>query len=253
VNKETFYGKADLHIHSEASDGLNTIPEILDYVEHNTDLDLIAITDHDLMDGAYQARELAARGHYRFEVVMGVEITTLEGHLLALFVERPIRMLQSLDKTIRLIHQQGGLAIVSHPMSYLTRSIGRNGLLRVAQSKDPEVYFDAIEAFNPCLAGQVAHERAWALNREVLHLPEFGGSDAHVLRMIGQAYTLFPGRTAADFRRALEAQATQVGGEPMDWQAHRGLVDIAGAQLWQSLVVLPSRHIRRAIDTVLRA
>ena len=46
------HSKADLHIHSTYSDGLDSIPQILDYVEQQTDLDLIAIADHDDVRGA---------------------------------------------------------------------------------------------------------------------------------------------------------------------------------------------------------
>ena len=88
------YGKADLHIHSTYSDGIDSIPKILDFVEHQTDLDIIAIADHDDVRGAHEARELAARRNYRVQVIMGTEITTRQGHLLALFVERDFPMLK---------------------------------------------------------------------------------------------------------------------------------------------------------------
>ncbi|MFH1487029.1 MAG: PHP domain-containing protein, partial [Chloroflexota bacterium] len=78
------WGQADTHIHSSFSDGMADIPEILHFVEHETDLDVIAITDHDEIAGSHLARELATRGKYRFEVVVGMEITTLDGHLVGL-------------------------------------------------------------------------------------------------------------------------------------------------------------------------
>ena len=80
------YGVADIHIHSSASDGMADIPRILDYAEQKTNLAVIAITDHDEFEGSYQAGELVAKGNYSFEVVLGMEVTTLEGHLLALFL-----------------------------------------------------------------------------------------------------------------------------------------------------------------------
>ena len=52
----------------------------------------------------------------RFEVVVGEEITTRGGHLLALFIEEPVRPLRSLRSTIAEIHDQGGLAIPAHPL-----------------------------------------------------------------------------------------------------------------------------------------
>ena len=43
-------GRADLHIHTLASDGTSGVVEILDYVERETGLDVIAITDHERID-----------------------------------------------------------------------------------------------------------------------------------------------------------------------------------------------------------
>src|SRR5512145_457311 len=96
-----FMGKADLHIHSEWSDGLPSIRDILEHVEYQTDLDLIAITDHDMIEGAFEAREIAAQKRYRFDVIVGMEITTLEGHLLAYDLEKSLRMMKPLDWTIK--------------------------------------------------------------------------------------------------------------------------------------------------------
>src|SRR5436189_2300642 len=63
------HSKADLHLHSTYSDGIDSIPKILEFVEHQTDLDVIAIADHDDVRGAHEARELAARRNYRVQIV----------------------------------------------------------------------------------------------------------------------------------------------------------------------------------------
>ena len=83
-------GTADLHIHTRHGDGMATVAEILDHVERATDIDIIAITEHDTPRPALEARELHARGTYRFNLIPGIEVTTLDGHLLALFVDEPI-------------------------------------------------------------------------------------------------------------------------------------------------------------------
>src|SRR3977135_2881542 len=67
-------GKADLHIHTSLGDGIASVQQIFDFVENYTDLDIIAITDHDDVRGAMQALELAEKGHYRFKVIPGNEI-----------------------------------------------------------------------------------------------------------------------------------------------------------------------------------
>src|SRR5437588_9023086 len=94
------FGKADLHIHTSLGDGIASVQQIFDFVENYTDLDIIAITDHDDVRGAMQALELAEKGHYRFKVIPGNEITTRQGHLLALFVTREFPMLRSLESTM---------------------------------------------------------------------------------------------------------------------------------------------------------
>jgi len=79
-------GSADLHIHTALGDGMAEIPEVLAHVEEQTDLSVIAITEHDELDTAQRAREAWSRGRYRFELVPGEEVTTLEGHVLALYI-----------------------------------------------------------------------------------------------------------------------------------------------------------------------
>ena len=249
MERETALGKADVHIHSGAGDGVASIADILEYVEHKTDLDLIAITDHDLLDGALEARELAARKEYRFEILAGMEITTLEGHLLAYDLERPVRMLLPLSRTIQLIREQGGFCVVPHPMSWLTRSIGYRGLRRILEDGSDRSSVAGLEVLNPTLAGRVIRDRVQALNRERWHLAELGGSDAHSLEFIGSGHTLFPGSSAEDFRLALEQRTTQGEGRFLDLKDHRRLMSIAGEQMLKSLVIMPSQHVRRAIDS----
>jgi len=250
METDTGLGKADLHIHSRAGDGVASVFEIVEYVEHKTDLDLIAITDHDLIEGAMEARELVGTHNYRFEFIVGIEITTLEGHLLAYDLERPIRMLLPLARTIQLVHEQGGFCIVPHPTSWLTRSIGYHGLCRIMEDERQDVTFEGLEIINPTLAGRVIYEKVLTMNREQWHLPEVGGSDAHSLDFIGSGYTLFAGDSATDLRRALNENATQAGGRFLGLEDHRRLMSIAGEQMLRSLVIMPSQHVRRAIDSL---
>ena len=117
-------GKADLHVHTALGDGMASPREILEYVETHTDLDVIAITDHDSLRGAWETRELWAQGSYRFQVVMGMEVTALEGHLLALFIEEPLPSLRPAEEIIAAIHRQGGLCIVPTPLAGLPAAWG---------------------------------------------------------------------------------------------------------------------------------
>jgi predicted metal-dependent phosphoesterase TrpH len=236
-------GRADLHIHSAVGDGLATVAQILDYVEHRTELDLIAITDHDEVRGALQARELAAAGSRRFEVIVGTEITTRQGHLLAYDVDRRYPMLRSLRDSIAAVHDDGGFVVVPHPLSFLTTSAGRIALCRAVDCADARQRPDAIELFNPSLAGRVRHRRAIELNRR-LGLAESGGSDAHHLELVGTAWTTFPGRTAGEFRAAIAARATAAAGGFWTLGDHmHGLAE----QQWRSMVLAPSQKLLRAV------
>src|SRR5579859_5398482 len=114
-------GRADLHMHSTYSDGIATIEQILHHTQYNTDLAVIALTDHDVIEGALRARDLWAKGNYRFDFVVGEEVSTQSGHLLALFIEKRIPPRLSMEESIDLIHAQGGLAVVAHPLNQIFR------------------------------------------------------------------------------------------------------------------------------------
>jgi len=245
-------GKADIHIHTTHSDGMASVQQVFDFAENETDLDLIAITDHDMFDGADDARNLAARRNYRFQVLTGMEVTTIEGHLLVLGIDKPVRSLQGLANTIAQVHEQGGVVIAPHPMSWMIRSIGRNGLMRIHKTPDDLIYFDGFEALNPSLAGRVVAKQARELNARVLQLAETAGSDSHVLPTIGSAATVYPGVTADDLLRALKEKKTTIEGHYWTAEEMKYLARIGPAQMWQSLVKLPTKHIRRAGKFVIR-
>lgn len=202
-----FVGEADLHLHTRVSDGFATVEQLLEYVEHSTDLDVIAITDHEDAAGGLRAAEFAARRDYRFEVVVGAEVTTLQGHLLALYIDSAPKSFRGIECTLDEIHRQGGVAVVPHPMSWLTRSISRRTIDRLYARRRAGTWFDAIELGNPSPAGKQTAQRARALNRR-WGLPATGGSDAHHLLHAGTGWTEFEGTTAADLRRALARGTT---------------------------------------------
>jgi predicted metal-dependent phosphoesterase TrpH len=201
-------GKADLHIHTRVSDGLASIEQVLAYVEHRTDLDVIAVTDHEDVSGGLRARELAAKRGYRFEVVPGAEVTTLQGHVLAWFIEQNPRSFRRVESTLEMIHAQGGLAAVPHPLSWLTRSVSARTLDRLRSRHEAGIWFDAIELANPSPAGIRTRRKAVAGN-EYWRLPAVGSSDAHHLPHVGAGWTEFEGRTAEDLRLALAAGTTE--------------------------------------------
>ena len=136
-------GRADLQLHSDLGDGLASPEEILSSAE-TAGLDLIALTDHDDIRGSFILRDLAAKRGSRIEVIPGIEVTTRSGHLLALFVEDEIPMFRPLGETVSAIHRGGGLAIVPHPLSYLTFSVGERAL-RALAAQDDASFVDGVE------------------------------------------------------------------------------------------------------------
>lgn len=232
-------GTADLHVHTALGDGLAEIPEILPYVEEETDLSVIAITEHDELEAALAAREAWARGRYRFEVVLGEEVTTIEGHLLALFIEEPVPGLKPLAPTLEAVRRQGGLCIIPHPMSWLTRSIGQRTIERILRESRDDISFDGMEA-SGSPAARVSVNKARRLNRERFHLAEVGGSDAHFLQAIGASYTTFEGSTAEDLRRAILARTTSavIGHYPSLRQI--GLRQVVRQQ-WRGMMATPRK------------
>ncbi len=231
-------GKADLHMHTSFSDGMASPRQILEYVEAETDLDVIAITDHDDLRGAMETRESCARGRYRFQVVPGMEVTAIEGHVIALFVEEPLPSLRPVEEVLVAVHRQGGLAIAAHPLSWLTRSLGKRTLDRIAASKREGVYLDGLETANQSPGAWLRLKRVAALNRERYHLAQVGASDAHFLKSIASACTVFPGHSAEDLRRSiLERTCRGINGR------HPSLLEIGPGQLlrqaWRGILVTP--------------
>jgi predicted metal-dependent phosphoesterase TrpH len=174
-------------------------------------LDVIAITDHDVIEGSLRARDLWARGQYRFDFVVGEEVSTKEGHMLALFIEKRIPPHLSIERSIDLVHEQGGLAIVAHPLNRIFRhSCQREVLDRISASKD--VWLDGIETWNASFCGIYANRLAMSANRSIYGWPELGNSDAHTLNAIGRGCTWFEGSSALDVRASIEAGLTAPGG-----------------------------------------
>jgi predicted metal-dependent phosphoesterase TrpH len=233
-------GKADLHVHTSLGDGMAEIPALLDYVQEHTDLSVLAVTEHDDLRPAMQARERWAQADYRFELLVGCEVTTLEGHILALYVEAPVPSLQPIAPTLETIHRLGGLAIAPHPLSWLTRSVGRRTFERLLREGNDGVYFDGIETASGSPAARVSQRRARELNAAALHVADVGGSDAHFLEAIGCAHTLFEGKTAEELRTAILARATTTGEAPYPSLRTLGLRNVAHQQ-WRGIMATPRK------------
>ncbi len=225
-------GHADLHIHTVASDGVADVVAILEHVVARAELDVIAITDHERIDAAVAGRAIARDRGLPVEVIVGEEVTTLGGHLLALFIERRIRPYRSLGRTIADVHEAGGLAIPAHPLVPYPLCAQGFVLRRLLDDPDDAVRPDALETFNPTALGRPWHDRVvrFADDHGLAHI---GNSDAHALAAIGQGWTTFPGRTADDLRAAILTGETEHGGS---FHGAAGQVGVFGQQLRKRVV-----------------
>src|SRR5437773_5027911 len=200
-------GRADLHLHTTASDGWPAPHQLVDYARA-TRLDVIAVTDTETIEGALRAADYAA-GFSKLHVVIGEEVSSRDGHIVALYVERRIRPGMSAAATVHAIHEQDGLAVAVHPF-WRTQRRARGGVVHGVGWLAAELDFDAIEVENATPGFYVFNQLARRLNMG-LGSAELGGSDAHILDAIGRAYTEFPGKTPKALRAAIEAGTTVAG------------------------------------------
>jgi len=206
-------GLADVHLHTTASDGMMSPAMLLNYVSVHTRLDLVAITDHNTLDGYLRAREFHDRREndhlHAIELIPGIEISSRDGHILGLNVTRVIPRRLSAAETVAAIHEDGGLAFAPHPFAWLPglRDFAGVGGLFL------QVPFDAVETRNSTPSELINNPWvAWRNRRRQPPLAEYGGSDSHFLWAIGRTWTEYEGRGWAGFARSVRARRTRAGG-----------------------------------------
>jgi predicted metal-dependent phosphoesterase TrpH len=200
-------GFSDLHIHSINSyDGTASISAILKYASANAELNVVAITDHDTMSGVSEAVELAPK--YNLEVIPGMEVSSRDGHVLCLFINRPIPAGLSLLETVMRVGDQNGLCIAAHPMAKAVNSLRFETIRETLTHADAAKILVGIEAFNGGLVYTRGNESVEYESRK-LPLAQVGDSDAHILRMIGQGSSYFEGTTAQELKTALLNRTTK--------------------------------------------
>jgi predicted metal-dependent phosphoesterase TrpH len=194
----------DLHCHSSSSFDSLSRPADIVRVAAARGLTHLAITDHERIDGALRAREVADQsgGDQRLAIIVGEEIRSTDGDVIGLFLTHPIRPGLSGPDTIAAIHQQGGLAGIPHPFDRF-RFSGLSGASRERLDLLVESA-DYIEAFNARVPYPAANIRAAELSKE-RGVAGVAASDAHTLMEVGVAYTRVEGplHTAAQLRAAL--------------------------------------------------
>jgi predicted metal-dependent phosphoesterase TrpH len=173
----------DLHCHTRASFDCLSAPAAVVKAAAERGLTHLAITDHDRIDGALEARELAPAG---LTVLVGEEVKTRDGDLICVFLSEAIPPELSAAEAIAAAREQGALVGIPHPFDRL-----RGSLLREAGLEALGAEVDWVETHNARLVGR-GNERAATYARE--HgLPGVAVSDAHSILEIGVAYTALDG------------------------------------------------------------
>ena len=199
------WGKADLHLHTTYSDGYFSPPKTIDIIAGNSSLDVIAITDHDTAEGAFVAQDYARRHYPRLEVIIGQEVTTGEGDVVGLFLNKTLPKYPTALEAIEAIHTQGGLAVAVHPFFW-------GWEMESVKTAILHLPFDAVEVRHGCPLSIPFNVITSLVNRWGQRLPALGGSDSHIPYTAGQAFTWFPGHTDSDLRRAIETNTVRPGG-----------------------------------------
>ena len=174
----------DLHCHTSASFDSLAKPEAVVAAAVRRGLTHLAITDHDRIEGALRARDAAPDG---LVVIVGEEVKTADGDLIALFLERAIAPGRSARDTIAEVREQGGLVGIPHPFDRF-----RGSMLKDPKLETIGALVDWVEAYNARIVGGNGNDRAAAFARE-LGLPGIAVSDAHSVLEVGVAYTALDG------------------------------------------------------------
>jgi hypothetical protein len=212
--------RIDPHVHTLASDGIDGA-EAMIQAAIEVGLAAVAITDHERVDAAVAGQAMARHRGWPIEVIVGEEITTRGGHLLGLYLKERIRPWYSLKDSIARVHEQGGLAIIAHPLAPYPLCASERTIRRLMDEADPIYHPDGMEGFNPTTAGAALarwSSRAPALAVE-LGLAATGGSDAHRASNVGSTVTIVreTGTVEESLRRALVERDTTWEGEGYTW------------------------------------
>jgi predicted metal-dependent phosphoesterase TrpH/glycosyltransferase involved in cell wall biosynthesis len=167
----------DLHMHTDHSSDCATPVEVLLATAREQGLGAIAVTDHNEVSGALEARARAEE--YGVKVIVGEEVkTATQGEVIGLFLEEKIPRGLTLEETIAEIRRQGGVVYVPHPFDRMHSVPDYEHLLAVVED------VDAIEVFNPRIAIAAYNEEAVRFAAKY-RIVGGAGSDSHVAQGLG--------------------------------------------------------------------
>jgi len=236
----------DIHVHTEeySSDSDFPLRKILSSAKE-MGLSGVCIVDHDTMALYDQAETLSEESG--LVVIVGMEYTCREGHLLVFGTPELIKPQLPLGKAIKEIKSQGGVVIAAHPFRW-------DSLLMEEAMKEHVSELDGIEAFN---GGSTTEENINAYKfAKKYELPVFGGSDAHHEIRIAKYVTDFsaPVRNESDFIRLVnKARVAKNGLESIGAAARKGTCFVSAysheRQLYERMTPPLARSIREVLGT----
>lgn len=192
--------KYDLHSHTNYSKCSNLRPEVLLKTAKKRGINGIAVTDHGTIKGALKVKKL--NKDKNFEVILGEEIKTQYGDVLAYYIKNHIKT-TDFFQMIEEVKKQNGLIIIPHPFrTYLTP--GHKFKLPLSKVKNK---IDGIECFNARVVLSGDNKKANNIANK-LNIAKTGGSDSHFKFEIATGYTLFEG----NLRKALKNRKTKAKG-----------------------------------------
>jgi predicted metal-dependent phosphoesterase TrpH len=212
-------GLADIHLHTIYSyDGTASLAAVLNRAKQ-LGLDVIAITDHDVIAGALKAMEIAP--NYGVEVIPGIEITTADGDLLAFFITEKVDAGLSLIETVLRVRELGGVCVAPHPMAggMGMKSLSGRAILKALRNPAVAETLIGIETYNGTSIDRISNHYANILASRI-NIAKTGSSDAHIIDTIGFGATEFEGHSAADLLAALKNRTTKVR-KQKEWSAFR--------------------------------
>jgi predicted metal-dependent phosphoesterase TrpH len=191
----------DLHCHTSASFDSLASPRAVAAAAARRGLTHLAITDHDTIEGALEARDAAPAG---LTVLVGEEIRTRDGDLIAVFLSEAVPPGLSAAESIAAIREQGGLVGIPHPFDRFRGSISKGEAIRSLEALAASV--DWVESWNARLMFGDGNARAAELALAA-GVPGVAVSDAHTTLEVGVASTLLQGdaSTPDGLRSALAA------------------------------------------------
>lgn len=208
-------GKADTHLHTEYSGfqklGIIKFPESVAQPSAQVDrarrngMDVLCITDHDEIHGAFLGQRYAEQFD-DIQVVAGEEVTTADGEVIGLFLNERIPSMLSVEETIDIIREQDGIVIAPHPFSFHVPGLKERVL---------DLDIDGFEVING--GHPDAYTNMFArlvMDRYPGRWAETSGSDSHSKYTAGYNWTEFPGSTADDLRKAILDKTTKACGKP---------------------------------------